>query len=344
MIKVSIIIPCRNEEKHIIDALNSIIYGDYSMTDMEILIVDGRSNDKTRDIVREFEKKHKQIKLIDNPQQTVPYAMNYGIKEAKGDIIIRLDAHSIYPKDYISQLIYWLDNLDADNVGGVIEPIFQDNNVKANAIAYSSSHIFGVGNSKFRLQHESTEPLLVDTVPFGCFRAKVFEKVGLYDTDLIRNQDDELNARIIQHSGKIYLIPTLKVKYYTRNSFSKLFKMFYQYGYFKPLVNKKLKKPATFRQFIPLLFVLFIIIGGLLCLVTSFFNKFFLLIICFYFIINFFVSIGISMKDKNFKLLPYLIVSFFVIHISYGLGYLRGIIDFIIFDKSSESKNINISR
>ena len=342
---VSIIIPCRNEEKFIVNTLDSIINGSYLLENMEILIVDGMSNDKTREIVKEYEKKYSQIKLVDNPEKTVPYAMNYGIQQAKGDIIIRLDAHSIYPKDYVEKLVYWIEKLNADNVGGVWDTTPANDSLEAKAIALATSHPFGIGDAQYRISNK-TKPYEVDTVPFGCYKKEVFEKIGLYDTDLTRNQDDELNARLIQNGGKIFLIPDLKIKYFARDKFSKMFKMFYQYGYFKPLVNLKLKQPATIRQFVPLLFVLFLIGGSILSFVSKIFLYLFLLGLLIYFVVNLFVAFKIAKREKNVRLFPYLIISFFLIHLSYGMGYLRGIMDFVIFKKHKKKdlSQVNISR
>jgi len=343
---ISIIVPCRNEENFISGTLLSIIESDYPLKDLEILIIDGISGDKTREIVKEFEEKYQQqIKLIDNPERTVPYAMNYGIKEAKGDVIVRLDAHSIYPSDYISKLVYWLKKLNADNVGGVWDTRPANDSLEARTIAYSTSHSFGIGNAQYRIS-DKKEPYEVDTVPFGCYKKEVFEKIGLFDTDLTRNQDDELNARLVQNGGKIFLIPDLKIKYFARENFSKMFKMFYQYGYFKPLVNLKLKQPATIRQFVPPLFVLFLVFGSLLSFTNVLFFIIFFTILSFYLGINIFVSYKISKEKQDMKLFPYLIKSFFMIHISYGIGYLKGILDFTFLKKHTKRNlsKMNTSR
>jgi glycosyltransferase involved in cell wall biosynthesis len=307
--------------------------------------VDGMSNDKTRNIINEYSLKCSQIKLLDNPEKTVPYAMNYGIKQARGEVIVRLDAHSIYPKNYILRLVDELYNLNADNVGGVWDTAPANNSFEAQAIALSTSHSFGIGNAQYRICNK-TEPYEVDTVPFGCYKKEIFDKIGLYDTDLTRNQDDELNARLIQNGRKIYLIPSLKIKYFARDKFSKMFKMFYQYGLFKPLVNLKLTQPATIRQFVPLIFVLFLIFGFLL----SFANKLFLLLylsgLFIYFGVNGLVSFKIAKRNKNLKLFSYLVISFFLIHVSYGSGYLKGIWDFMILKKHKkiDLSKVNISR
>ena len=336
---ISIIIPCRNEEKFIAKCLDSVLEFECDR-EFEVLIVDGMSDDATRNIVKEYQNRFPQIRLLENRQKTVPYAMNIGIKEAKGDIIVRLDAHAKFPKDYLKQLLFWKEKLNADNVGGVVKTLPPNNTAKAKAIALALSSPFGVGNSYFRVG--AKEPMRVDTVPFGCYDKDTLLKLGLYDTDLTRNQDDELNARLIQNGKKIWLIPNIVIDYYARSSFKALFKMFYQYGYFKPLVNKKLKHPATIRQFVPLIFVLFIFIG----LISIFFSKIALKLylagLSFYFALSAFFGFKLAKKEKNLKLVPYLLFSFFIIHFAYGLGYLKGILDFIVLNKVK--KDISLSR
>ena len=342
---ISIIIPCKNEENYIANTLDSIIEGDFPFENLEVFVVDGMSDDNTQEILQKYMQKYSQIHIINNPQQTVPYAMNYGIEAAKGNTIVRLDAHSIYPKNYIAELVKYLNKLDADNVGGVWDTMPANSSLEAQAIAYASSHPFGIGNAQYRISNK-VEPYEVDTVPFGCYKKEVFEKIGLYDTDLTRNQDDELNARLLQNNGKIFLIPSLKIKYFARDKFSKMFKMFYQYGYFKPLVNMKLLKPATLRQFVPVVFVLFLLLGALLSLFVSGASYIFGAGLVFYFIVNMIVSFLIAKNQKNLMLIPYLMYTFFLIHLSYGLGYLMGIVDFMILKKhmKKNSNKIKISR
>lgn len=342
---ISVIIPCRNEEEFIANTLDSILESNYDINSMEILVVDGMSDDRTREIVSEYAQKNPMIRLIDNPQRTVPYAMNYGIEQSHGDVIVRLDAHSVYPSNYISELVHWLKELNVENVGGVWDATPTNDSLEARAVAYATAHPFGIGNAQYRIS-EKTEPYEVDTVPFGCYRRDVFDKIGLFDTDLTRNQDDELNARLIQDGGKIYLIPTLKIKYFARENFSKLVKMFFQYGYFKPLVNLKLKQPATLRQFVPPLFVLFLFFVVLSFFIMPALSPLFVAVLTLYATIDLYVSYNLSKKYHDMQLLPYLASSFVLIHLSYGYGYLKGIVDFVILKKhrKKDLSQVNISR
>jgi GT2 family glycosyltransferase len=246
--------------------------------------------------------------------------MNIGIKNAKGNIIVRIDAHASFPVNYISELVKNLELLNADNVGAVCKTLPANESIEAKSIATALSSSFGMGNSYFRVGAKKI--MEVDTVPFGCFRSEVFDKVGLYDEELIRNQDDELNARIIKNGGKIFLIPHLVVKYYARDTIKKTRKMFYQYGLYKPLVNKKLGSPATVRQFFPVLFVLGLIGGLILSFIHNVFIYIYLIVLLIYLTGALYFGIKDSKDKKEIFYLPYMYLS---IHIAYGWGYLVGI-------------------
>lgn len=316
---ISVICPIYNEEKYIAKCINSILEQDYPKDDLEVLFVDGMSTDNTRQIIKECQKDNPWIRVLDNPERVVPYAMNYGIEAAKGDIIIRIDAHAIFPKKYLSTLVRYQKDLNADNVGGVMETLPANNSLQARAIATALSSSFGMGNSYFRVG--ATELRQVDTVPFGCYPKRVFETVGTYDEELTRNQDDELNGRVIKNGGKIYLIPNLVIKYFARDSISKTRKMFYQYGLYKPLVNKKLGSPATIRQFFPLMFVLGLIVGVPLLFIHKLFLYIYISILCIYLIGAVMFAIKDSKDKSEVLILPYIYLN---IHISYGWGYLVG--------------------
>ena len=321
---LSVICPIYNEEKYIAQFLDSLLLQDYPKDDMEILLVDGMSKDRTREIVACYTAKYPFIRLIDNPDKIVPYAMNRGINGAKGDIIIRLDAHAEYPGNYFSELVEQLNILEgAENVGGVCITLPCDGTSKSIAIAECLNHKFGMGNSYFRVG--SNEVKSVDTVPFGCFRRSLFDRIGMYDLELVRNQDDELNGRIIKHGGKIYLLPQLEVKYFARDKVAKIWKMFYQYGLYKPLVNKKLGAPATLRQFVPLLFVMGLFLGFMLSILSKSFFWMYLGILLFYLLIGFSVGFGKARKWRRDSVAFWMPTVFFVIHFAYGWGYLSGI-------------------
>lgn len=316
---ISVICPIYNEEKYIARCVESILEQDYPQDDMEVLFMDGMSTDRTRDILARYVAQYPFIRVEDNPERIVPYAMNRGIEVSRGDVIIRLDAHAFYPKNYFSTLVRSLNELHADNVGAVCKTLPAKQTWICKAIATVLSSAFGMGNSYFRIGVR--EVTLVDTVPFGCYPRRVFNEVGLYDVELVRNQDDELNARIIQHGGKIYLLPDLVVEYYARDTIKKTYRMFYQYGLYKPLVNKKLGTPATIRQFVPVAFVL----GILFCLVLGIWLHWLYLILRIvlvaYVLIGFLVGARRQCNWRENLILP---IVFFAVHWGYGWGYLNG--------------------
>lgn len=343
--KVSIIIPCRNEGTYILELIESILNNDYPKEMMEIIIVDGMSIDNTRSLLDKYVTgKDKTIKILDNKNHTVPYAMNIAIIQATGDIIIRMDAHSIYPPDYISKLVFYSKQLSADNVGGVWETLPANGTLKAKAIAFILSHPFGVGNAEYRINNKNQECIEVDTVPFGCYKRSIFDKIGLYDTDLTRNQDNELNERILKSGGKIYLIPSIKIKYFARENYTKFWKMLFQYAYFGPLVDIKLGKKTRLRRYIPSIFVISLIMPSIMAL----WDFDFILITAMSFglhtLANIYFSTKLAIKE-NIKLLPNLLFGFLTGHLSYGIGYLKGFIDFNILSKHKKSQvSVSLSR
>ena len=333
--KVSVICPVFNEEKFIEACILSIIEQDYPLDAMEVLFVDGRSTDRTREIIKQYMEQYDFIKLLDNPERIVPYALNRGLEAAKGEVIMRLDGHCTYPTNYISELVRYLYLLDADNVGGVWNTQPAKDTPMCQAIALASSHPFGVGGSMHKIG--TSKIIETDTVPFGCYKREVFEKTGLFDTDLVRNQDDEFNGRLLNLGGKIYLIPQVIINYTARDTLCKTRKMYYQYGLYKPLVNKKLGAPATIRQFFPLLFLLGLIVGGIL----SFFSPIILQIYTSFLLLYLFIGIVVgcmsavrARQPLIALLMPYV---FFSIHICYGVGYLVGIYN-VIRNRSAKVK------
>lgn len=331
MALISVIIPVYNEESFIVECLHSVYSQDYPIEEIEIIIVDGNSSDKTVDIIRE---KFPEVILLHNSRKIVPVSMNIGIKKATGDYIIRLDAHCKYPVNYLSRLVQAIQYYGADNVGAICRTLPANNTKKAQAIAIALSSRFGMGNSSFRVGVDKVKE--VDTVPFGCFPRTLFERIGFYDEELIRNQDDELNGRIIKNGGKIILLPDLIVDYYGRDSIKKVYKMFYQYGLFKPLGNQKLGKAMSVRQFVPLLFSFGLILGGLISFFSIIFLNIYLFVILFYLLVDILSSV---MYAKSVKVCLYLFILFPIIHFIYGWGYIHGIVK--ILSHSSFSAKIN---
>ncbi len=254
---ISITIPARNEEKYIEKCILSILSADYPQEKIKIFVCDGLSTDNTREIVSSLSNKHKNIQLIDNEKQTTPFALNLGLKASNCAIKIILGAHAEIDKDFIKNNVSVLNDYpEVGCAGGIIENVYENESAETIGLAMSSA--FGVGNAHFRTGSKNG---FVDTVAFGAYRKEVFEKIGYFDEDLIRNQDDEFNFRLLQNGFKIYLNSNIKSKYYVRASFSKLYKQYYQYGYWKVYVNKKHKAVTSIRQLVPLFFILFLFLG-----------------------------------------------------------------------------------
>jgi glycosyltransferase involved in cell wall biosynthesis len=323
---ISIVLPCRNEERYIGACLESILSTTYPLDRIELLVVDGVSEDRTRDIVADFARRHSAIRLLENRRRITPAALNTGIRAATGEIIMRMDAHVVYPVNYIPRLVEALLSSDADNVGGIIVTLPADRSTMARAIAVGLSHPFGVGNAYFRIGVGA--PRWVDSVPFGCFRREVFDRIGLFDEDLIRNQDDEFNLRLIKYGGRILLLPDVVSYYFARRSLSDLTRMYYQYGYYKPLVAKKVDGVMTVRQLVPGIFVLTLASTTLLAPILPLLPVA-LAVAGAYVATLLGCTIG-AVRRHGWRCALALLAVFPAVHFSYGFGSLRGAIDFLL--------------
>lgn len=316
---ISVVMPLYNEERYIKNCLESLLNQDYPQENMEWIFVDGCSTDNTKKILFSYQRNYPNlIRILDNPQKTVPYAMNIGIKNAVGKYIIRLDAHADYKKNYISKCVYFLNTTDADNVGGVAET--KSRGFMGKAIAMMLSSEFGVGNSQFRIDGNSG---YVDTVPFGAFRREVFEKLGGYDERLTRNQDNEMNFRIRKNGGKIYLSKDIKFSYYCRDSVKGIVDMAVKNGMWNIITMKLCPGSMRIRHFIPFIFFLSLI--GLLLLSILNFNFLYLLIaeLILYFILSVFFSFKAT---KKFRYIITIIILYPIFHVTYGFGSLKGLL------------------
>ncbi len=322
---VSVIIPCYNEREYIGRCLDSLINNDYPHDRLEILVYDGMSEDGTRDVLREYEKRYPFIKFRDNPHRVQVKALNMGIKEAEGEIIIRCDAHAEYPEDYISTIVRYLMEGKADHVGGVWETQPGTDTLMAKAIVTVATHPFGVGFA-FHRTKTLKKPTYVKYVPFGGWKREIFDEVGYFDEEFIRNQDLEFDIRLRKHGKRVMLVPSLRIKYYIRKALKKTAAMLFQYACAKVAIYRKHKTFVGPRTIIPFFFVLGIpfafiphpVFTPLRCLYGL------------YFAIGFSIGIYRAIKDRvpaYVFLLPFL---FFVFHTSYGLGYIKGIWDFYI--------------
>ncbi len=324
---VSIIIPVYNEEKYLTDVFLSLENQDYPQEFTETIFVDGNSQDKSIEILNEYSQNKKNVYIFSNPKKIVPISMNIGIKNAKGEYVIRLDSHAKYNKDYISKCVETLEKTGADNVGGAIRLIGDTAVQKAIKLATTCS--FGIGNSGFHFENYQG---YVDTVYLGAYKKDIFEKIGLYDEELVRNQDDELNYRLTKSGGKIFMSQEIVSYYYPRPSLKKLWTQYYEYGYWKVRVIQKHKFPASIRHLVPGLFVISIVMGTIL----SFYKGLGLIILVplllSYMPLLIYFSIKQSLKHKFYNF--FLVASvFLILHFSYGTGFIKGLFNFYIYKK-----------
>ncbi|WP_244834593.1 glycosyltransferase family 2 protein [Clostridium sp. BJN0001] len=336
---VSIIIPCRNEEKYIKKCITSFSNQSYPQNLLKIIVSDGMSTDKTREIIKKLQKDNSNVILLENKELTAPKGMNLGIRYSDSEIVIIFGAHAFADKDFVKESVKAVVKENVGCAGGVITTINETN--KGAAIAESMSCPFGVGNALFRF---ADKECYVDTVGFGAYKKEVLNKIGYFDDELVRNQDDELNYRVIKSGAKILLSPKIKSTYYGRSDFKKLWRQYFQYGFWKVRVIQKHKKPAALRHLIPMMFVLFLGPIGILSLIFKLLRIPYLCILSLYILLDLIFSIKISLKNK-WSYLCYLIVTFPILHLSYGIGFLLGIINFYMMKSSKlEEKNKKMSR
>lgn len=341
---VSIIIPCRSEAGRIWKCLESVAANDFPKDQLEVLVLDGMSDDGTPATVKEFAATHPWVRLLENPRKTAPAALNIGISAARGKVVMRMDAHNEYPPNYISKLVYWLEKSGADNVGGLWITRPSDDSAIAKAIAIGCSHPFGVGNAKYRVG--VTEPCEVDTVPFGCYRRDVFDRIGMFDEELVRNQDNEFNQRLRNAGGTILLIPEVVSYYHARGTLSKLWRMYYQYGYFNALVVRKIGGHINVRHWIPSIFVLALAISGILSPWFTCVAWLFAAIVAAY-VIPLTLASVIAMARHGIRVGLSLAFVFVAIHFGKGIGFLKGGLDFWILRKriaTSDATEVRITR
>lgn len=320
---VSIVLPVRNEQMYIEKCMHQLLHQDYPKEKYEILVVDGMSDDRTREIVTRSSgiinsKYRLTVRLLDNPKRYRAPAMNIGIRESRGEIILRIDARTMIPEDYLGKCVRTLVETGADNVGGVLKPVW--NNSTQEAVGLAMSTPFGVGDAKFRTGGKSG---YVDTVYLGCFRRDVFDKVGLFDeTFPIISEDSDMNQRIRDAGGKVYLNKDIVANYYPRDNLSDLWKLYFHYGRAKAGNLIKYKKPTALRQIVPPLFLISIISLSLLGLFNRYFFYLLALLLGIYLLADVLVSIYLTVQSRKFALLPRLLVIFPIMHFSWTFGLL----------------------
>lgn len=321
--KVSVVVPVRNEEKYISKCITSILSQDYPKELLELIFVDGDSEDNTVEIIKSYVGNDDLIRILDNKKKFVQYALNIGINAAIGEYIVRMDAHSEYEDNYISKCVEYLNKTDASNVGGPMIAVGKSRLQSVIAASYHS--IFALGGGK---NHDKKYEGYADTVYLGAFKRLDIIAVGLYDERLTRNEDDDLCFRMIENGMKIYITPEIKSVYYPRSTYKALFKQYFEYGLWKVAVIKKHKRPARVTHLIPMLFVAFLVLFG----IGSFFSKMiftvFFIVLLLYVIFNMYFSFSNQdLKSISDKLRIMAVHT--VLHVSYGFGFWFGVFKFL---------------
>jgi len=325
MSKVSVIVPCYNEQARIEQLLFALYGQSYPLNEIEVIIADGMSTDQTRTVINRFRETHSnlEVKIIDNIKRAIPSGVNRAIEVAQGEYLVRIDAHSIPDRDYLRNCVLALDSNKGDNVGGMWIIQAGTSTWIAKAIALTASHPLAVGDARYRIGGVAQE---VDTVPFGAFRRGLIQKIGLFDETLQTNEDYEFNVRIRQSGGKVWMDPSIRSIYFSRSTLKELSQQYWRYGYWKAQMLRRYPGTVRWRQVLPPLFVLSLLSLGLLSIVWNLARWLFIIIVILYTIIICIAGIQSSIKHRDISLVIGIPLAIATIHLSWGLAFLWGLV------------------
>lgn len=322
---VSVVIPCFNEERFIAKVLENLA-AQYTTARYEIIVVDGMSTDKTRAVVSEFMREHPKltVRLVDNPQRNIPTALNLGIEQARGEIIVRMDAHSVPSENYVRRCVEGLTNGDASVVGMPWRIRASADTVAARAVALAVAHPFGIGDAKYRLANSASQ--FVDTVPFGAFRKSLWREIGGFNEALLANEDYDFHYRVRQRGGRVLLDTTGHSVYFARGSFKALAVQYFRYGRWKAQMVKRHPRSLKIRQLIAPVFVVALV--GLMALGIWWWPALLALalVVVPYASLAVFFALKLSIAGGDWRLTPAIALSFLIIHIAWGSSFLIGLI------------------
>jgi succinoglycan biosynthesis protein ExoA len=322
-IVVTVVMPIRNEAQYIERALLSVLAQDFGLETMEIIVADGMSTDGTREIVAALQSHYPNLHLIDNPGRIASTGLNAAIRRARGKIIVRVDGHCEIATDYVSRCINHLAEENITGVGGPVETVGEDRFSAAVALAMSSN--FGVGGSAFRTVKDRS--LIVDTVAFPAYTRDTIVRAGFYDTELVRNQDDEFNYRLNKLGGRILLASDIRSRYYSRSSARALWRQYFEYGYWKVRVMQKHPGQMRWRQFVPPMFVVALLLSLSIMPFFGFADWIFLSIVCLYVTLTLLASV-LAVRKGQWQSLHMLPLIYATLHLSYGTGFIWGLVAF----------------
>jgi succinoglycan biosynthesis protein ExoA len=337
MPSVSIIIPCYNERDTIQKLLEAIYAQTFPRPDLEVIIADGMSTDGTRQQIACFSDSHPDlhIAVAENLARSIPASLNCALREAQGEIIVRLDAHSVPYPDYIEHCVSDLQAGFGENVGGTWEIQPGARTWVAQSIAAAASHPLGVGDALYR---HTDRAALVDTVPFGAFKRELLALIGFFDESLLTNEDYEYNARIRKAGGKIWLDPAIRSVYFARPSLSQLARQYWRYGFWKWRMLRRYPETLRWRQALPPLFVMSLILAAALAISLPFFRFLLVVEIVIYLISLAAAGVQLAIREKKIQLLIGLPLAIATMHFTWGTGFLWSMIKGILSNRSPEKK------
>jgi len=320
-VSVSVIVPMRNEETYISDCLHSLLQQTYPVDLYEVLVVDGRSSDQSTELVQKLMRTHRNLRILDNPAGIVPSAMNIGIRSASGKIIVRADGHSVYPAGYIANCVKYLAETGAENVGGPLLTVAANSGFSARLVAAVLTSPFGVGNSRFRTGTFEGE---VETVPYGAFRRELFDRIGVYNEKLVRNQDNELNARIRAAGGRIFQTPALRTEYRPVAGFGQLLRTTFRTSQWHLLSLQENPHSMSFRHLAPGLMVCVLLALAAAAIAGRTAAEILAIGVIAYLLAGFAVA-ALRIRSYGLAIASVLPAACFCFHLSYGLGTLAGV-------------------
>lgn len=319
--KVSVIVPCYNEQSTIRLLLDALRAQTFPRAEMEVILADGMSTDGTRAMVAAFQKEcpDLEVRVVDNVLRNIPSGVNRAIEAARGEIIVRSDAHSKPYPDYVANSVKALEDGYGDNVGGVWEIHPGAETWLARSIAAAAAHPLGVGDAMYRLAAKAAE---VDTVPFGAYRRGLIEKIGLYNESLLTNEDYEFNTRIRKSGGRVWLDPSIRSVYFARATLGELIRQYWRYGFWKWRMLRRFPDTVRWRQALPPAFVLSLLGLAVLSIFLPIARWLLVAEIILYFSILFLAGAYSALKQRTLLLLPGLPLAIAAMHISWGSGFL----------------------
>ena len=329
MPKVSVIVPCYNEEKTIGLLLEAIFCQSFPRTDIEVVIADGLSTDRTRQVIADFQRSHAEmvILMVDNLRKTIPSALNSSIQASRGEYIVRLDAHSVPALDYVARCVATLDSGIGENVGGVwqIEP--GGKGWIASSIAAAAAHPLGVGDALYRFTSRAGR---VDTVPFGAFHRSLIDKVGYYDETLLTNEDYEFNARVREAGGIVWLDPAIRSVYFARPNLAALARQYFRYGFWKYRMLKRYPGTLRWRQALPPVFLLSLIVLALFSIFWSQARMGLVVEAGLYTSILLVAGLRLAQQRKDARYIIGIPLAIAVMHLTWGIGFLVSVVESLL--------------